>query len=174
MNSNSQAEEYIQSHPNYEANLFSIEPGQDLAELSPVVFTKQLHDIFKITDYTYKIVHVDSTLSFRVSYIYLDGSKYSKTEIDQIRQEIISKYKSGVKFTDLVQKYNMDGNTTGDTNWFAEKMMVGEFEKAIKAHKKGEIFTVDTQSQNWYHVVLKTHDDTYVKKFTILRVKNSS
>jgi parvulin-like peptidyl-prolyl isomerase len=117
---------------------------------------------------------IDSLRSFRVSYIYLDGNKYPKTEADKIRQEIILQYKSGVKFTDLVSKYNMDGNTTGDTNWFTEKAMVEEFEKAVKLHKKGDIFTVDTPGQNWYHVVLKTYNDTYVKKLTVLKAKSSS
>ena len=64
----------------------------------------------------------------------------------------------------------MDGNITGDTRWFTENMMVKEFETAVRSHKKGDIFTVDTPSQNWYHVVLKTFDDTYIKKLIILKV----
>jgi hypothetical protein len=173
VNTSTEAEAFIQSHPEYEAKLFSIEPGQDLAEISPQIFSRKPGHSFKIGPYSYKIVGIDSTLSFRVSYIYLDGSKYSKTEIDKIRQEIISNYRSGVKFTDLVSKYNMDGNASGDTYWFAEKMMVEEFEKAIRSHKKGDIFTVDMPDQNWFHVVLKTFSDTYIKKLAILKVKSS-
>jgi parvulin-like peptidyl-prolyl isomerase len=68
----------------------------------------------------------------------------------------------------------MDGNPTGDTKWFQEKSMVEEFEKAVRSHKKGEIFIVDTPSQNWYHVVLKTYSDKFTKKLTILKVRSSS
>ncbi len=174
VNTISQAEEFIKSHPYSEGALFSVTPSQDLAEVSPNIFSKQLGYTFKVSDKTYKVVGIQPLLSFRVSYIYIDGSKYTKTEIDKIRQEIISKYKSGVPFTDLVKKYNMDSNTTGDTNWFGEGMMVEEFEKAVKVHKKGDIFMVDTPSKNWYHVVLKTHSDTHFKKISILKVKSST
>ena len=174
VNTTAQAETFIQTHPKSEANLFSIEPGQDLAEISPNVFNKKLGFTFKIGAYTYKIISVDSMLSLRVSYIYLDGAKYSKSEIDQIRQEIISEYKSGVPFTNLVRKYNMDGNKTGDTNWFSEGSMVEEFEKGVKSHKKGDIFMINTPTKNWYHVVLKTHNDIYKKNLKILKVKSSS
>ena len=73
---------------------------------------------------------------------------------------------------ELVQQYNMDGNITGDTKWFTENMMIKEFEEAVRSHKQGDIFTVDKPSQNWYHVVLKTHKDTYLKKLTLIRAKS--
>lgn len=73
-----------------------------------------------------------------------------------------------------MQQYNTDGNPTGETQWFTENAMVKEFETAVKQHKKGEIFTVDTPARQWYHVVLKTFDATYIKTLTILRTNNSS
>jgi parvulin-like peptidyl-prolyl isomerase len=104
----------------------------------------------------------------------LNGDKFSKLKIDSLRQEIISKYKAGTNFFDLVQQYNMDRNFTGDTKWFTENMMIKNFEQAVRNHKKNEIFTVDAPEQNWYHVVLKTFDDTYIKKVTLLKMKSSS
>ncbi len=168
-----QAETFIDANPRSDGKLFLIKSGQDAAEILSPLYNKNPGYTFKIDNYTYKLIEVDSVLSFRVSYIYLDGSKYSKAEIDKLREDIIAKYKSGESFTRLVEKYNMDGNTSGDTNWFTEKMMVEEFEKAVKSHKKGEIFIVDTPEQNWYHVVLKTYNDTFLKNFTLLKVKSS-
>ena len=170
----SQAEAFIDKNPKAEGKLFTIESSIDTSEITVPLYHKKIGFSFKIDNYNFKVLQVDSTLSFRVSYIYLNGEQLSKAQIDSLRQEIITKYKSGVKFFELAQQYNMDGNITGDTRWFSENMMVKEFETAVRQHKKGDIFTVDTPSQNWYHVVLKTFDDTYIKKLTILRTKSSS
>ena len=83
----------------------------------------------------------------------------------------MSDYKAGTYFPELVMQYNMDGNKEGDTGWFTENMMVKPFEIAVRNHKKGEIFTVDTPQSNWYHVVLKTFDDTYIKTITLIKLK---
>lgn len=138
------------------------------------LYNKKIGFTFYIDNIAFKILSIDSTLSFRANYIYLNGDKFSKLQIDSLRQEIISKYKAGTNFFDLVQQYNMDGNFTGDTKWFTENMMVKNFEQAVRNHKKNEIFQVDTPEQNWYHVVLKTFDDTYIKKITLLKMKSSS
>lgn len=167
-----QAETFVDANPNLEAEIISITQGQDLGEIPPNIFNHKPGYTFQIGEYEYKIVNASSLPSFRVSYIYLDGNKYSKAEIDKTRQQIISKYKAGTSFLQLVKKYNMDGNKTGDTNWFREGMMVKEFENAVKSHKKGDIFTVDTPEQNWYHVVLKTYQDIQTKRLDILKVKS--
>jgi parvulin-like peptidyl-prolyl isomerase len=66
----------------------------------------------------------------------------------------------------------MDGNKTGDLNWFNEGEMVPEFEIAVKKHKKDEIFTVDVPERKWYYVTLKTHEDKEIQELTILKIKN--
>lgn len=170
----SQAESFIVKNPKAEGKIFTIESSIDTSEVVLPLYREKTGFLFNIDNYNFKILQVDSTLSFRVSYIYLNGEQLSKAQIDSLRQEIISKYKSGTNFFELAQQYNMDGNTTGDTRWFPENMMVKEFETAVRQHKKGEIFTVDTPNQNWYHVVLKTFDDTYIRKLTILRTKSNS
>jgi hypothetical protein len=170
----SHAEEFNKTNPNAGVKIFYIESGSDTTEILLPLYTKKAGFTFSIDDISYKILEIDSTLSFRVSYIYLNGDVFSRNQIDSIRQEIISKYKEGTSFFELAQQYGMDGNTTGDTKWFPENMMVKEFENAVRSHKKNDIFTVDTPGKNWYHVVLKTFDDTFVKKVTLLRAKSGN
>ena len=107
-----------------------------------------------------------------MNYIYLDGDKFTKSEIDSLRQSIINKYNNGVSFLELSAKYNMDGNLFGDTKWFTKNMMVSEFEEAVIKHKKNDIFIVDKPDYKWYHIVLKTYADTYIKTLTFLKVNS--
>lgn len=167
-----QAEVYINTHPGSGAKIVRLESGDDTSEILLPLYQQKTGFSFSIADYSYKIISIDSSLSFRVSYIYLDGSKLSKVEIDSLRQEIISKFKGGAAFFELATEYTMDGNLTGDTRWFTANMMVKEFEEAVRGHKQGEIFTVDIPTKNWYHVVLKTYNDTYIKQLYILKVKS--
>jgi hypothetical protein len=102
----------------------------------------------------------------RVSYIYLDGSKIDFKRIGELRYEIMTFYANGEAFSDLANEYTMDGNKNGDLGWFEEGMMVKDFETAIKAHKKGDIFTVNIPEKKWYYVVLKTFDDAEKVKIT--------
>lgn len=167
----SQAEAFIDANPKVVAKIFDIKSSSDTNEILLPLYDKKAGFTFHIDNFTYKILNIDSTLSYRVKYIYLNGDNFSKNQIDSMRQAIITKYKSGTDFSLLIQLYNMDGNYTGDTNWFTENMMVKGFEKAVTDHKKNDIFTVDSPEQNWYHVVLKTFDDTFIKTITILKVK---
>lgn len=169
-----EAEKFIRTNPGADGKLFHIDSRTEAAVIFSPLFDKQEGYSFRIDNYTYKIIAFDSALAFRVSYIYLDGSKMKKEEIYKLRKLIISKYKSGTSFADLASQYGMDGNTTGDTNWFMENEMAIEFETAVAEHKQCDIFTVDIPRLNWYHVVLKTFDDTYKKNITLLRVKNGN
>jgi hypothetical protein len=170
----SQAEKFIKKFPNAGVKLLTINSGIDTSEIFLPLYKKTTGFIFHIDNYSYKILKLDSILSFRVNYIFFDGEQLSVKQIDSLRQEVISRYKTGANFFDLVQQYNMDANISGDTKWFTGGMMVKEFEDAVKRHKKDDIFTVDIPGNKWYHVVLKTFDDTYIKTATILKVKNSN
>lgn len=166
----SEAQLYLEQNPNVKGKLFSIESKKDTAEILLPLFNKKTGFTFSIENDNYKILETDSVLSFRVCYIYLNGEQLNKAQVDSVRQVIISSYNSDVSFFDLVQQYNMDGNPTGDTGWFTENMMAQPFEDAVRSHKKGDIFIVDTPDLKWYHVVLKTFDDTYNKKLTLLKI----
>lgn len=169
-----EAEHFIKSNAGLGSKLFTINSGSDTSELCLPLYNRPLLFAFSIGDINYKILRVDSTLSFRVNYIYLNGEQLSKTQIDSLRGEIISKYKAGVGFLDLALQYNMDGNVSGDSRWFIEGMMVKQFEDAVKRHARGDIFTVDTPENKWYHVVLKTYDNTFIKTITLIKAKSKN
>ncbi len=114
-----------------------------------------------------KSVAISKVKMMRVSYIYLDGSKIDLKRIAELRYEIMTFLANGKKFSDLANEYTMDGNRNGDLGWFEEGMMVKDFENAIKAHKKGDVFTVDIPENKWYYVVFKTFDDLEKVKLII-------
>lgn len=130
-------------------------------------------DVIKEGANTIKIISIGKQSAFRVSYIFLDGSKKSVGDINKIRNQITNQYKKGIPFTDLAKKYTMDGNPTGELNWFTEGQMVPEFEKEVKEHKKGELFNIDIPARKWYYLTLKTFDDREVTKITVLKVKGN-
>jgi hypothetical protein len=162
-----QAESYLEKNPDA-GKIFYIDSGRDTSEIHRPLYKVKNGFSFSIDKVKYKILQIDSALSFRASYIYLGTDQYSKKQVDSLYEVIKSKYKNGTGFIELVQEYSMDGNVTGDTGWFTENMMVKEFETAIRNQKKGEVFLVETPGMNWHHIVLKTHDNTHVRKLTIL------
>ena len=170
---NEQAAAFVQKYKNREAKLFTISARKDTADLLLPLYLKKPGYRFSFENYSYKIIAANSSPEYRVQYIYLDGTRYTKQEVDSIRTVIISMYRAGTSFVDLVATFNMDGNPTGDTFWFSEGMMVKPFETAVKKRKKGEIFTVDIPENNWYHVVLKSHDDRLVTELSILKIRNN-
>lgn len=121
--------------------------------------------------YVLKVLNIEEEELCKVKYIYLDGSKYSKSEIDSIRTIIIQRYEAGEKFETLVKEYTMDGNPTGDLNWFYQGMMVDEFDRTVRGKTKGEIFNVNVEKKNWFYVVLKNHDNKYEKVFKGIKIK---
>lgn len=167
-----QAEAFVKNHPGVEPSLFTISSDRDTSAITLPLFDKAEGYTFSIDRYTYKIIKSTGALSFRVSYIYLDGSQLPAQVIDSIRNVILFKYKTGTAFFDLVSEYNIDFNGNGDLGWFTEKMMMPEFETAVRRHKRGDIFTVDIPSNKWYYVVMKTFDDTIIKTLTLIRIKS--
>jgi len=165
-----QAIQFAKTNSNARVN--TILSVKDTSEIARTLLSKKRGDIITIGDYTYKIINSNTTSAFKVSYIYLDAGKLSLITIDSLRSVIINKYHNGSSFADLVSQYTMDGNPTGEFGWVTSDMMVKEFAAAIKAHKKGDIFTIDVPQNNWYYVTLKTYDDQPTKIVTVLRVRN--
>ena len=107
----------------------------------------------------------------KLKYIYLDGSKLSNSQIDSIRTVIFSRYNSGESFDTLVKAYTMDGNPTGDLDWFSKGMMNAEFDIAVRNRQKDEIFSVDVNKNKWYYVVFKTHNNKVEKAKIAVMIK---
>lgn len=164
-----EAKQYLIRYPNNTNELFEISSDKDTSAITKPLFSKEIGFIFTIDKLVYKILAIDSQKVFRVSYIYIDGNNFSQIIVDSIRNVIITKYKSGVPFVNLVTEFTMGGNPTGDTFWFKEQMMMPEFEKMVKSHKKGDIFTVDIPSKKWFYVALKTFEDKFIYKVVLLK-----
>jgi parvulin-like peptidyl-prolyl isomerase len=122
----------------------------------------------------YKVIEKNEVPHFRVSYIFLDGSKKSMEEITKSRADIISKYKEGFQFKDLAKRYSMDENANrgGDLGWFRTGDLHPGFENTIvnNSYAVDDIFEVDVAEKQWYYVVLKTHETKLIEEIKVLKV----
>lgn len=122
----------------------------------------------------YKVVEKTKISHYRVAYIYLDGSKYNVTELNELRTKIINQYKNGAPFDFLAKRYSMDSNANkgGDIGWFTQGEMLPEFENEIinGHHALNDIYTLDIPEKNWYYVVLQTHDPKNISEIKVLKI----
>jgi hypothetical protein len=95
----------------------------------------------------------------RAQYIYLNGSNLSDNELEIIKKEILTRYDKGANFRELIDEYTMESTKSGDTGWYYKGMMLDEFENAVSAHNKGDVFVVDVPKNKRYFIILKTHDN---------------
>lgn len=123
----------------------------------------------------YKIIDKKETLHYRASYIYFDGNKMTLEDINEKRDKIILQYQQGYKFNKLAQLHSMDLNAKrgGDLGWFSEGEMHPMFEEAIKNHHTDDVFTLDIKENNWYYVILKTHEPKIIEEITVLQFSES-
>jgi parvulin-like peptidyl-prolyl isomerase len=168
------AKKLATENPNLEAELLNIHPEIETDDFATKLADAKTGEIFSDLDFTYKILFETNINAFRVSYIFLDASKISLAEIEKLRTEILEEYKNGISFSNLANKYTMDSSKDGDLGWFAEGMMVPDFEKAVKNHKQNDIFKVDIANEKWYYIVLKTFNDKPIREFTVLKIKSNT
>ena len=122
----------------------------------------------------YKVVEKTKITNYRAAYIYLDGSKYSMSDLNALRTKIINEYKNGAPFDFLASKYSMDENANrgGDLGWFAQGDLHPDFEEKIinDHHSLNDIFTLDIPSKKWHYVVLKTHEPKDISEIKVLKI----
>lgn len=122
----------------------------------------------------YKVINKTKNTYYRVAYIYLDGSKYSLADINRLQDKIIAQYHNGAPFDFLAKQNSMDSNANkgGDLGWVLKGEMLSDFETEVlnEDHKLNDIFTVDIPSQNWYYVVLKTHEPKDISEIEVLKI----
>jgi parvulin-like peptidyl-prolyl isomerase len=166
-----EAQAFIDANAALKPSLLHLSYGKDSTVIDKRLLKQNKGDIFSVGYVTYKVLEATETVKYRASYIFLDGSSLSVTQIDSLTKLITKKIASGQPFDQLSDQYTMDGNTThGDTGWFfGEEMMPKEFQDAVKNHKTGDIFTVDVSERQWHYIVKKTFDDDDKKEITVLR-----
>ena len=166
-----QAQQYIDANPELKPALLYLSAGKDSTLIDKRLLRQKKGDIFSVGYVTYKVIESKDTTDFRASYIFLDGSSLSKSEIDSLKKLIVQKANAGTSFQELSDQYTMDGNKTrGDTDWFfGEYMFPKEFQDAVQNHKLGDIFFVDVSDKQWHYIVKKTHNDRVKKDIIVLR-----
>ncbi|MBP0905315.1 peptidylprolyl isomerase [Mariniflexile gromovii] len=124
----------------------------------------------------YKVVEKTKKTYYRVSYIYLDGTKYENIEhLNNLRSVLINEYKnSNAPFDFLAKRYSMDdhANKGGDTGWFIEGDFEPEFENEIinGNHSFNDVFTVDIPEKNNYYIILKTFEPKDITEIKVLKI----
>ena len=171
INTLQQAEQFIAANPQLKPALLNLSAGKDSTLIDKRLLRQKKGDVFSVGYVTYKVIEAKDTVDFRASYIFLDGSSLSKSEIDSLKKVIVQKANSGTPFEVLSDQYTMDGNKTrGDTDWFfGEFMFPKEFQDAVEKHKVGEIFFVDVSDKQWHYIIRKTHPDRVKKDIVVLR-----
>jgi parvulin-like peptidyl-prolyl isomerase len=166
-----QAQQFIDANPTLKPTLLHLSYKKDSTLIDRRLLKQNKGDIFSVGYVTYKVIEATETVNYRASYIFLDASSLSASEIDSLKKIIVQKATAGASFEQLSDQYTMDGNTThGDTGWFfGVEMMPKEFQEAVKNHKTGEIFFVDVSDKQWHYIVKKTYDDDLKKDITVLR-----
>ena len=166
-----QAQQFIDANPQLKPALLYLSAGKDTTLIDKRLLRQKKGDVFSVGYVTYKVLESKDTVDFRASYIFLDGSSLSKSEIDSLKKLIVQKANAGTPFEQLSDQYTMDGNKTrGDTDWFfGEYMFPKEFQDAVQNHKLGEIFFVDVSDQQWHYIIKKTHNDRVKKDIIVLR-----
>ena len=166
-----EAQAYIDANPALKPTLLHLSYGKDSTLIDKRLLRQNKGDIFSVGYVTYKVLEATEKVTYRASYVFLDGSSLSMTEVDSLKKIILQKANAGESFDKLSDEFTMDGNTThGDTGWFfGIEMMPKEFQEAVKNHKKGEIFFVDVADKQWHYIVKKTYEDDLKKDITVLR-----
>jgi len=122
----------------------------------------------------YKVINKSKETYYRVAYIYLDGLKYSLSDLNKLRDKIIAQYNNGAPFDFLAKQYSMDENANkgGDLGWFLKGEMHSDFENEVinKNHELNAIFNIDIPSKNWYYIVLKTHEPKDISEIEVLKI----
>ena len=166
-----EAQQYIDANTALKPTLLHLSYGKDTTLIDKRLLRQNKGDIFSVGYVTYKVLEATEIVNYRASYIFLDGSSLSNTQIDSLKKLIVQKASAGAPFDQLSDQFTMDGNTThGDTGWFfGEEMMPKEFQDAVKNHKAGDIFFVDVSDRQWHYIIKKTYDDQVKKDITVLR-----
>jgi hypothetical protein len=166
-----QADQWMAANAALKPAILNLNSQKDSTLIDKRLLRQNKGDVFSVGYVTYKVIDATEKVNYRASYIFLDGSTLSETQIDSLKKIVVQKANAGTPWDQLSDQYTMDGNTThGDTGWFfGEEMMPKEFQDAVKAHKLGEIFFVDVSERQWHYIVKKTYDDDDKKTATVLR-----
>ncbi|WP_417291003.1 peptidylprolyl isomerase [Corallibacter sp.] len=175
----SQAETYISEKGSKKNKLITFNEAKHKTRLAQELLKKRVGGKTNVeTDFEhvhYKVVEKYNVSHYRVSYILLNGKGKTQDEINDIRDQIIGKYKKKLfSFAQLAEQYSISRNATrgGDTGWFTEGRLSATLENAIinDTHALNDIFKIDDVEKDSYYIVLKTHEPENIKEIKVLKV----
>ncbi len=173
-----QARLFLKTKSSKENKIFTFNEEKHKTDLAKALFELEKGNIKSIRterDKTfYKVLEKSSKPYFRVSYIFLDGAKYSLESINKLRETLIEKHNNGSPFSFLAKQYSMDHNANrgGDTGWFTDGEMLTDFENIVisEHHELEAIYTIDIPSKNWYYLVLQSHEPKDISEIKVLKI----
>ena len=86
-----QAQQYIDANQELKPTFLNLSLGKDSALIDKRLLRQKQGDVFSVGYVTYKVLESKDTINFRASYIFLDGSTYSKREIDSLKKLIVKR-----------------------------------------------------------------------------------
>lgn len=172
------AQKFIKTYDNASVIVFNKEKhNTSLSKelFDSVLFGKKTYEN-NVEKTTYKIIDRYQVPFYRVSYIFLDGTKLNEKDIDLKRKSIIAQFNAGIPFADLANQYSMDHNAKrgGDLGWVTHGDLAKEFEDLVlKNNALNEIFTIDIPERGWHYVILPTHDSKLIEEIKVLKHSQS-
>lgn len=110
--------------------------------------TGKVYGPFKGNKVLIKILAKVPNTFYHVSHIVLDTAIFKKAFADSLASKIINRILTGNStFETMAGTYSSDPGTAskgGDLGWFVRGVMLPQLDKAVAAHKKGDLFKVWT------------------------------
>lgn len=132
--------------------------------------TGKVYGPYKGANYLIKILAKVPNTFYHVSHILLDTAIFKRSFADSLAGNIINKIKTDSStFASMARTYSADYNSAvkgGDLGWFIRGAMLPQLDKAIAAHKKGDVFKVWTQAG--LHIVTITDNPKKDNGFALL------
>lgn len=103
---------------------------------------------------------------YHIKVIYLSSANSPVSTLEEKRQEISGKLRSGAKFEDLVNEYSEGPKDNGgDLGFFKKGELEKTLEAAVEKLKVGEISDWVEAPNGWYLIKLEEKKDSYQKTF---------
>jgi parvulin-like peptidyl-prolyl isomerase len=112
--------------------------------------TGKVYGPFKGGNFLIKVLAKVPNTFYHVGHILIDTSTFSKNFADSMASNIIRKIQTDSStFESMARTYSADNSSSGkggDLGWFIRGVMLPQLDKAIAAHKRGDIFKVWTKA----------------------------
>src|SRR5271170_3578214 len=83
-----EAQQFIDANAGLKPALLTLSSGKDSSLIDKRLLRQKKGEIFSVGYVTYKVIDETETLAYRASYIYLDGSTLTPTQIDSLKKLI--------------------------------------------------------------------------------------